>query len=204
MSRGMGRRGSGVSGSLPGLSQSGRACQGGGREVCDKMLVASVSPRRPLPHSHSSPASFSTHPHPPPDPSPSTSSVSAGRGNPRDCGLKGSLSPPWGLAGVLNLLSPLSLKCSELWDQTAQAQTHLCFFLLDRPQDSVTLASEFLGGSGKFRCLQCPGEGQGGQVWNSVPFRVRSLTQPRPITRWRRREFDDDRSGFLFFFFALK
>ena len=45
-----------MSRSFPGLSQSGPACQGGGKQVCDKMLVASVGPRRP-PHPHFSPIS---------------------------------------------------------------------------------------------------------------------------------------------------
>ena len=105
------------------------------------------------------PPSFSLLPcllYPPsssPDPSPSTSSVSSGRVNPRDCGLKGSLSPPWGLAGVLNLLSPLSLECSELWDQTASGSNPLLLL-------SAGLATRFcdpgLRVSGRERQIQMP------------------------------------------------
>ena len=53
-----------------------------------------------------------------PDPSLPPAQSAQGEESPGTVGLRG-LSPPWGLAGVLSLLSPLSLKCSELWDQTA-------------------------------------------------------------------------------------
>lgn len=118
-----------MSRSLPGLSQSAPACQGGGRQVCDKMLVASVGPRRPLPHPHSSPISAPPLPSLPTPPSPPTSSASAGRRNPWDCGLKGCHFPPWGWGGGLNLLSPLLSSAQSFGIQQPQAQTHLCFFL---------------------------------------------------------------------------
>lgn len=171
-----------MSGSLPGLSQSGRACQGGGREVCDKMLVASVGPRRPLPHPHSSPAPLlPSLPTPvlPQIPSLPPAQSLQGEETPGTVGLRGAILHPGDWQGCSISSVPFLSSAQSFGIKQPQTQTHLCFFLLDRPQDSVTLASEFLGGSGKFRCLQGPGEGQGGQVWNSVPFGV---PQPHSAT----------------------
>lgn len=123
MSRDMGRGGSGVSRSFPVLSQSGSACQGGGKQVCDKMLVASVDPRRPLPHPHSSPISAPLLPSLPTPTLPQTRPLPPaqplqGEETPGTAGLRGTIFHPGNAGGAQSPQFP-SLKCSELWDQTA-------------------------------------------------------------------------------------
>lgn len=141
-------------------------------------------------------------PHPPPDPSPPTSSGPAGRGN-RDWGLQEPHSPhsghvlpatpaPGGGGGVvggrisrrpLALLNPLSLKCKELWNQTASHSNLGCLFLAGsapRFRDAdLRVSGSGVSNSDAYRVLASD---WGGQVWNSVPFGVTSLTQPQPIS----------------------
>lgn len=180
-----------MSGSLPGLSQSGRACQGGGREVCDKMLVASVGPRRPLPHPHSSPApllpSLPTPVLPQIPPLPPAQSLQ-GEETPRDCGLKGGHSPPWGLAGVLNLLSPLSLKCSELWDQTASDSNPS---LLLSAGSATRFCNPGLRVSGREWQIQMPTRSWRGTGWPGVE--LCSLRSPQPHSATAHHQVEETR-----------
>lgn len=173
------------------------------------MSIPVVGPGRPLHRPHSSPLRAPWLPSPP-NPTPPSSPRPLPSHKLRPCwerkpGLGASGAPfatlgtrapshsrsRWGRRGgggrisrrPLALLNPLSLKCKELWNQTASHSNLGCLFLAGsapRFRDAdLRVSGSGVSNSDAYRVLASD---WGGQVWNSVPFGVTSLTQPQPIS----------------------